>query len=100
MFSDGLSENGPCWALKLCLCFSTVIAAGPDGAFPSTRSMLYIGVGGRAGLGLSVFFHCFTNYCLWACVWQCFLFQLTWNIICIVSYPINIEILFCGLLGQ
>ena len=73
MFSDGLSENGPCWALKLCLCFSTVIAAGPDGAFPSTRSMLYIGVGGRAGLGLSVFFHllCFaanfgtvTNYAL------------------------------------
>ena len=55
MFSDGLSENDPCWALKLCLCFSTVIAAGPDGAFPSTRSMLYIGVGGRAGLGLSVF---------------------------------------------
>ena len=25
------------------LCFSTVIAAGPDGAFPSTKSMLYIG---------------------------------------------------------
>ena len=28
------------------------------------------------------------------------LFQLTWNIICIVSYPVNNEILYYGLLGQ
>ena len=58
MFSDGLSENVPYWVLKLSLCFSTVIVAGPDGAsLPLDRvSSVCIGGGGRADP--IEFFHC------------------------------------------